>query len=716
MIGQADLIARVKRYDPGADEAAIHRAYDFAVVAHGSQTRASGDPYYSHPVEVAAILTEYGLDASSIVTALLHDTLEDTEVTINELTTQFGPEIAQLVDGVSKLSQLELQSDKAKQAENFRKLVLAMSRDIRVLLVKLADRLHNMRTLCHIESAEKRRAIARETMEIYSPLAERIGMHTIKDELEDLAFAVLNQDARDSVLRRLEFLREKGAPVVEVIIAELKQVLADEGVAADVSGREKAPYAVWCKMQRKNVTFEQLFDVMAFRIIVNDVSDCYLALGVIHGRYPVVPGRFKDYISMPKPNGYSSLHTGILGPERHRIEIQIRTGDMHQVAERGVSAHWQYKQGPAGSKDRRTYRWLQELLEILESAAGPEEFLEHTRLEMFQDQVFCFSPKGDVYALPNGATIIDFAYAVHSEVGDHCVGGKINGRMLPLRTMIQNGDQVEILTSKNQTPSPEWEQIVVTGKARSRVRRFVRMEQRRQYVSLGRAILDRAFSKEGHKAGKRVLKGVLDKLHAASVEDLYAHVGAGRLTGRDVVLTAFPKTAPQTADGEIVPIARARALKAGQKTAPIPIKGLIPGVAVHFAKCCYPLPGDRIVGIVTTGKGVTIHTIDCDTLASFADSPERWLDVAWDSAGEDGEHRVARIKVVLVNEPGSLSELATAIAKNGGNISNLKITNRTIDFFEMLVDVEVRDRRHFANTLATLRATPGINSVERARG
>ena len=714
MLRQVELIERVKRYDPGADEAVIKRAYEFAMAAHGSQTRASGDPYYSHPIEVAGILTDYRLDASSIVTALLHDTLEDTDVTFDELKSTFGLEIAQLVDGVSKLSQLELQSDKAKQAENFRKLVLAMSRDIRVLLVKLADRLHNMRTLRHIESEEKRRRIARETMDIFAPLAERIGMRPIKDELEDLAFAELNQDALDSVLRRLDFLRREGGDLVGAIIAELNQTLAKGGVTAEVSGREKAPYAVWCKMQRKNVSFEQLSDIMAFRIVVETVPDCYLALGVMHGRYPVVPGRFKDFISMSKPNGYRSLHTGILGPEDHRIEIQIRTQDMHDIAEYGVAAHWQYKQGRARPKEGHKYRWLQELLEILESAAGPEEFLEHTRLEMFQDQVFCFSPKGDVYALPRGATVIDFAYAVHSEVGDHCVGGKINGRMVPLRTQIQNGDQIEILTSKNQTPSPEWEQIVVTGKARSRVRRFVRQEQRLQFVSLGHAILDKAFGREGHKLSDCALKGKISRLKCDTIEDLYAKVGEGRYTGREVVQAVFPETGKEAKDGKVVPIARER--KAAKKVQPIPIKGLIPGMAVHLAKCCYPLPGDRIVGIVSTGKGVTIHTIDCDTLASFADSPERWLDVAWHTDGEEGGTRVGRIKVVLVNEPGSLSELATAIARNGGNISNLKITNRNLDFFEMLVDVEVRDRRHFANTLAALRATPGINSVERARG
>ena len=715
MMRQAELIERVRAYHPGADEDAISRAYEFAMLAHGSQTRASGDPYFSHPLEVAGILTQYCLDSASIVTALLHDTLEDTAATEKEIEDRFGAEIAQLVDGVTKLSRLEWQSDKAQQAENFRKLVLATSRDIRVLLVKLADRLHNMRTLRHIPDPEKRRRIARETMDIYAPLAQRIGMQALKDELEDTAFAELNPDARDSIMRRLEFLRARGGDLIGRILDELRQVVAEAQVEAEIAGREKAPYSVWRKMHNKSVGFEQLSDIMAFRIIVDSVADCYAALGVIHGRYPVVPGRFKDFISMPKRNGYRSLHTAVLGPEGQRIEVQIRTQDMQDEAERGVAAHWQYKQGDVAPSDGRRYRWLQELLEILESAAGPEEFLEHTKLEMFHDQVFCFSPKGEVYALPRGATTIDFAYAVHSEVGDHCVGGKVNGRLMPLHTALTNGDQVEILTSRRQKPSPEWEHIVITGKARSRIRRYVRQEQRRQYQSLGHKILEKAFRKEGHDCGEKALKPVLGDFQCSAVEDLYAKVGEGLHTAREVLRAAYPQSQDNEAKAEFVPPARPRRRSKAAADA-IPIKGLIPGMALHFAKCCYPLQGDRIVGIVTTGKGVTIHTIDCDTLASFADSPERWLDVAWNPSDEDAPAgQVGRLSVVLVNEPGSLSELATLIAKSEANITNLKITHRNVDFFQMLVDVEVRNRRQFSSMMAALRGSPAINSVERAR-
>ncbi len=713
MIRQFELVERVKAYDPAVDEDALNRAYVFSMKAHGSQTRASGDPYFSHPLEVAGILTRYRLDGASIVTALLHDTLEDTKVSFDDLKQSFGEEVAQLVDGVTKLSQLELQSDKAKQAENFRKLVLAMSRDIRVLLVKLADRLHNMRTLSHIRSADKKRRIARETMDIYAPLAERIGMNDIKDELQDLAFQELNPDARDSVLKRLGFLREKGGEsLIGRILDELEEILAEGGVKAVMSGREKAPYSIWGKMQHRQVGFEALSDIMAFRAVVETVADCYQALGVIHSHYPLIPGRFKDYISTPKQNGYRSLHTGVVGPEGQRIEVQIRTTEMHDIAERGVAAHWQYKEGLQHPTDGRQYRWLQELLDILESAAGPEEFLEHTKLEMFHDQVFCFSPKGDVYALPQGATPIDFAYAVHSEVGDHCVGAKVNGRMVPLRVALQNGDQVEILTSKKQTPSPEWEQVVVTGKARSRIRRFVHREQQKQYVSLGRDILEKSAQKAKRELTEAMLRKVTEALHCDRLEDLYARVGDGQITAREVIDKVYPESKRLIPSLNLGRRARPKS-KAGDHA--VPIRGLIPGMAMHLAKCCYPLPGDRIVGIVTTGKGVTIHTIDCDTLANFSDSPERWLDVAWDVGdGQDGK-LVSRLLAVLINEPGSLGDLASVIAKHEGNISNLKFTNRTVDFFDMMVDVEVRDAKHLATIVAALRAAPAVVSVSRAR-
>jgi GTP pyrophosphokinase len=711
MMRQFELVELIKSYDPKADEAALNGAYVYSMKAHGSQLRASGDPYFSHPVEVAGLLAQMKLDTASIVTGLLHDTVEDTVATLDDIERLFGPEIARLVDGVTKLSRIELQSDKTKQAENFRKLVLAMSEDIRVLLVKLADRLHNMRTLHFIEGEDRRRRIARETMDIYVPLAERIGMHRMKDELEDLAFQELHPDARASITARLGFLREQGGDLVSRIVTEMTETLREGGLAATISGREKSPYSIWRKMQRKNVSFEQLADVMAFRVLVDSVGDCYQALGIIHSAYPVVPGRFKDYISTPKPNNYRSLHTGVIGPERQRIEVQIRTGDMHEVAELGVAAHWIYKQR-IGRVDGRQYRWLRELLEILEQASNPEEFLEHTKLEMFQDQVFAFTPKGDLIALPRGSTPVDFAYAVHSEIGDTCVGAKINGRLLPLRTQLQNGDQVEIVTSKAQTPSPTWERFVVTGKARARIRRFVRTQQRAQYLDLGRAIVQKAFRQQGHDFSERPLHAVLAQFNCAAVEDLYVAVGEGLATGREVANAVFPQ--PPEDKNKVVPLNRARRRGTGRDMA-VPIRGLIPGMALHFAGCCHPLPGERIVGIVTTGKGVTIHTIDCDTLGSFADEPERWLDVAWSSDDAEATH-IGRINVTIANEPGNLGSLTTAIGKQGGNITNLKITNRSTDFFEIMVDIEVGDVKHLSTIIAALRATPVINSVERARG
>ncbi|MCP5368106.1 MAG: bifunctional (p)ppGpp synthetase/guanosine-3',5'-bis(diphosphate) 3'-pyrophosphohydrolase [Hyphomicrobiales bacterium] len=716
MIRQFELVEMVKSYDKSADEDALNRAYVFAMKAHGSQKRASGDPYFSHPLEVAGILTHYKLDSNSIITALLHDTIEDTPATLDEIQQKFGGEIARLIDGVTKLTRIELQSDHAKQAENFRKLLLAMSEDIRVLLVKLADRLHNMRTLHFIKSEDKRRRIAMETMDIYAPLAERIGMQEMKSELEDLAFAQLNPDARNSIMSRLDFLRQEGGALVDRIVDELRKTLEGAGIHAQVSGREKSPYSVWRKMQQKDIGFEQLSDIMAFRIIVDSVEDCYRALGIAHSAWPVVPGRFKDYISTPKPNGYRSLHTGVFGPEQHRIELQIRTAEMHEVAEFGVAAHWQYKQGEEYRKDGRQYRWLRELLDILEHAAGPEDFLEHTKLEMFQDQVFCFTPRGDLINLPQGATPVDFAYAVHSEVGDTCVGAKINGRMMPLRTALKNGDQVEILTSKAQTPSPTWEQFVVTGKARARIRRFVRLRQREQYVELGRAILVRAFKEEGYEYSDKAVAGVIKGLDADSVTELCAQVGMGHRSGREVLEAVFPGTRKRRMVDKVVSLARARTRRSKAKEAAIPIKGLIPGMAVHYAGCCHPLPGDRIVGIITTGKGVTIHTIDCDTLEDFADTPERWIDVSWDRESEEAEAHVGRVNLTVLNEPGGLGTLSMVIAKNHGNISNLKITNRTQDFFDMLIDIEVKDLRHLTDIIAALRATPVINSVERARG
>lgn len=710
MIRQFELVEMVKSYDPHADEDALNRAYVFAMKAHGSQKRASGDPYFLHPLEVAGILTDYHLDTGSIITALLHDTIEDTPATIEEIESLFGPEIARLVDGVTKLTRIEFQSDHEKQAENFRKLVLAMSEDIRVLLVKLADRVHNMRTLHHIPREEKRRRIAMETMDIYAPLAERIGMQELKAELEDCAFAELNPDARRSVVKRLDFLRDQGGDLIPDILSELTETLSKKGVEAEVSGREKTAYSIWRKMQQKNVSFEQLSDIMAFRIVVEGLDNCYRALGIIHRAYRMVPGRFKDFISTPKPNGYSSLHTGILGPHRHRIEIQIRTRDMHEIAERGVAAHWQYKQG-YGKTEGRQYHWLRQLLEILESTAGPEEFLEHTKLEMYQDQVFCFTPRGDLINLPQRGTPVDFAYAVHTEVGDTCVGAKINGRMMPLRTQLRNGDQVEVLTSKAQTPSPTWERFVATGKARAHIRRYVRMQEREEYEKLGNSILGKTFRDDGFEVSEKGLLGVLKRFKMPSVKELVSQVGSGNLSARDLLEAVYPATKRKTLqdDDNVIPLGSAR------KAQGVPIKGLIPGMAMHFDDCCHPLPGDRIVGIMVPDRGINIHTIDCDGLLEFQETADEWLDLAWETDSGIEAH-VGRIELTVVNEPGTLGELSNVIARHEGNISNLKIKSRSVDFFDMQIDIEVHNVKHLTDIIAALRASSSVNTVDRARG
>lgn len=721
MIRQVDLVEKVKSYDADCDEDAINRAYIFAMQAHGTQKRASGDPYFSHPVEVAYYLTSLKLDTASIITALLHDTVEDTEATIEQIEQLFGKEIATLVDGVTKLNRLEIKSESAKQAENFRKLVVAMSEDLRVLLVKLADRLHNMSTLHFIKNPDKRKRIARETLDIYAPLAERIGMRQMKDELQELSFAELYPEARDSIAKRMDFLRKQGKTEVKKIEKIITNLLEENGVKnARVEGREKHPYSIWRKMETKNISFEQLSDIVAFRVIVKEVPECYQTLGIIHANFHTVPGRFKDFISTSKSNGYQSIHTSVIGPNQQRIEIQIRSQDMHEIAEYGLAAHWSYKQGISSQMDGKQFRWVRELLEILEKTEDPEEFLENTKLEMFHDQVFCFTPKGDIMALPRGSTPVDFAFAVHSGVGNACVGAKVNGRIVPLKTQLKNGDQVDIITSKNQTPSPTWERFVVTGKARSEIRKFIRTQQRKEYVNLGKAILTKTFKQEHKDLSDRVVEGVLDALKRKTLDDLYADVGEGLLPRQQVYAAVFgdvPAEPPKKKRQFSIPLLKKAddTINGGGKVA-VPIKGLIPGMAIHFAGCCHPIPGDEIVGIVTTGKGVTIHTMDCDTLENYADSPERWIDVSWDMAGKENSIYVGRIKTVLSHETAALATVANVISREAGNINNLKIVNRNTDFFELLVDIEVKDARHLQNIIAGLRAKDVVQAVERYQG
>lgn len=702
---------RVKSYDTSANEDALNKAYVFSMKAHGSQRRASGDPYFSHPLEVAGILTKMRLDHYTIITALLHDTVEDTNVTVEEIGRMFGKEIASLVDGVTKLSRIDLVSDSRKQAENFRKLVIAMSDDIRVLLVKLADRLHNMRTLHFISDKEKRRRIAFETMDIYSPLAERIGIHELKDELEFLAFKELNEDAFKTVTSRLDVLVREGSNTIKYIENELLKKCHEGGIEVEISGRAKSPYSVWQKMQRKSVNIEQLSDIVAFRLLVENRMDCYNLLGLLHTSYPVLPGRFKDYISTPKPNGYQSLHTGIIGPKRQRIEIQIRTHSMHEIAELGVAAHWSYKHGKSITTEGKQYRWLRELLEILDQASDPEEFLEHTRLEMYQDQVFAFTPKGELIALPRGANPVDFAYAVHSEVGDTCVAARINGRLRPLNTQLENGDQVLVETSKNASPSPLWEKFVVTGKAKASIRRFVRNERYEQFCDLGKAIFQKTLKKMSIRYSQKLLLKIMEELKYEKVEDVLAAIGEGEVSTDEIIKVITPenKFSISSNTSNVVDF------NDKKQNNSIPLKGLIPGMAFHYAHCCHPLPGEKIVGITSTGKGITIHTIDCETLEGFQAMPERWLDVSWD-VNANSPKQIGRLGVVLENEPGSLGSLTSIIGKSGGNIINLKIITRAIDFFEMQIDVEVNDIKHLRNIIGALRATPVITSVERARG
>jgi GTP pyrophosphokinase len=727
IIRQFELTEKVHAYDPKADTSLIDAAYVLAMQAHGNQRRDNGDPYITHPVAVADILAGYRLDTASIITGLLHDTIEDTTVRLPDIESRFGKEIAGLVDGVTKLTRLELQSDRTKQAENFRKLVLAMSRDIRVLLVKLADRLHNMRTLHFVRSTERRERIARETMEIYAPLAERIGMDAVKTELQTLSFMQLEPEAYATIQARLNFLRGQGADVIEEVKQELARVCREAGVAViEVTGREKSPYSIWEKMHRRNVAFEQLSDIMAFRVVVPTKGDCYAALGAVHSAYPVIAGRFKDYISTPKSNGYQSLHTGVTlrEPRNQKIEVQIRTPDMNDVAENGVASHWLYKtrEGKADLREVQQFGWVQDLLEILENSSAPDEFLENTKLELYDDQVFCFTPKGRLIPLPRGATPVDFAYAVHSQVGDTCVGAKINGRLMPLRHQLQNGDQVEIMTARGGTPSPQWERFVVTGKARARIRRFIHQEQRQQSREAGRAELAKAFRQAGVDGSEKALEPALKGLKIASVDELYIAVGNGNLTARDVVHAAYPELRQAQRAPRMIPMLPRGVRPAARADHGMPVTGLVPGMAYSFGGCCHPIPGDEIVGIVTTGKGVTIHARECQTLNGFAATPERFIDIDWNyevigRTGADGKGHghTARISVISANEPTALANMTNAVAKQDGAIANLKIVNRQQDFMEALVDVDVRDLSHLSKVIAGLRGASGIKGVERMK-
>lgn len=692
----SELLEKVKSYDRNTDVGLLEKACRFSEEAHASQRRASGDPYFSHPFSVACILCDMKLDAASIITGLLHDVLEDTLKTGEEIKENFGSEVLALVRGVTKLNKIGLQSEHASQGENFRKLVLAMSSDIRVLLVKLADRLHNMRTLQHVSSVEKRKRIALETLEIYAPLAERMGMQEMKVELEELSFMELYPEERQSILARLALFYDQGKGLVDKIVKELEDILKNHQIEGIVVGRKKTTYSIWQKIKRKNVNLDQLVDIMAFRIIVNSIPEVYTVLGLIHTTYAMIPGRFKDYISCPKTNKYQSIHTTIVGPYQHRIEVQIRTHEMDYVAELGVAAHWEYKEGIVSS-DTRQYRWLRGLLDILEHSSGPEEFLEHTKLEMFQDQVFCFTPKGDVISLPNGATPIDFAYAVHSEVGDRCIGAKVNGSHVSLKSLLQNGDQVEITTSPSHKPLPIWERYAVTGKARARVRRHLRTEEKSQSINLGRSILKELFEKECLVYNESLIKSFLEDLGFPSFEDLCASIGSGEVRAINILYNLYPDHQFSSEEEKV--------------SSGIPIKGLIPGIGLHFADCCCPIPEDLIKGEITKGVGLIVHRAGCDVIQQ--EDKKEDFPLSWDQYPTFGEGYKSRICLDLSNEPGALGAAAFLIGRYKVNIINLEILEQVGSRVRIRVDIQVQGLSHLEALLMALQSHPMIFHAER---
>ncbi len=733
LMRQYDLIERVKHYNPSANEELLNRAYVYAMRAQGEQKRASGDPYISHPLEVAAILTDLKLDDATIAAALLHDTIEDTDATRAEIDRLFGHEIGLLVEGLTKLKRLELVSREAKQAENLRKLLLAIADDVRVLLIKLADRLHNMRTLAY-QPPEARRRTADETLEIYAPLAGRMGMQEMREELEDLAFRELNPDAYKVLTERLETLAARSSGWITEIEQQLTKKLADRGIAAEVSGRRKRAYSIWRKMERKAVGFEQLSDIFGFRVVVGNAAECYQALGIVHTTWPVVPGRFKDYISTPKQNDYRSIHTTVIGPGKQRVELQIRTRDMQQIAEYGIAAHALYKDELGSptemlARESSAYAWLRRTIELLAEGSDPEEFLEHTKLELFHDQVFCFTPKGMLIALPRGATPIDFAYAVHTDVGNMAIGAKINGKIGPLSSALQNGDEVQILTSKAQTAPPTaWESIVVTGKARDAIRRATRDAVRSQYSGLGRRMVERLCERAKIEYSDEKLQGALPRLARASIDDVMSAVGRGEMKASDVARAMYPdykdeRVAPVVPKSESgwFGLKFARALKfkvpaVDEYGAAIPIRGINSDLPVRFAPKGGAVPGDRIVGIMTPGEGITIYPIQSEALKQFEDEPDRWLDVRWDIDDKAPQRFPAQLAVQSVNSPGTLAQIAQVIAEHDGNIDNIKMTRQSPDFTELTIDLEVYNLKHLTSIISQLRAKKVVANAERVNG
>jgi GTP pyrophosphokinase len=718
MLQVQDIIERVRAYQPSVDADLIQRAYNFSSRAHDGQKRKSGEPYFVHPVSVAGIITELRLDAASVAAGLLHDVVEDTLATTGDIERDFGTEVANLVDGVTKLSQINFTSKEDRQAENFRKMVVAMARDIRVLLVKLCDRVDNMRTLEHMKRESQER-IARETLEIYAPLANRLGIAGFKTELEDLSFKYLEPEGYAEVAQGIAKTKRERDKYISDVSKTLATRLAEQGFAAEVTGRAKHLYSIWRKMKSQERSIDEIHDLIAFRVLVESVGDCYASLGVIHSRWTPVPGRFKDYIALPKPNMYQSLHTTLIGPGQERIEVQIRTHEMHRVAERGIAAHWKYKDKQSGGiadQDAARFGWLRQLLEWQKDLKDPAEFLEGVKVDLFQDEVYVFTPKGDVRVFPRGSTPVDFAYAIHTRLGDQITGARVNGKLEPLRYKLRNGDVIEIVTSTTQQPSKDWLEFVATTRAKAKIRNYFRQEQRDKSLRLGRELLERELHRASISLNKLLknhneMRKLLEELKVSNSEELFISIGYGKVDPKEVVTVLVPsagdtpKPADEIREGQIAKLVR-KVIKGDEGG--IRLNG-IDDVLVRYAKCCNPLPGDDILGFITRGRGITIHRRGCSK--AFDTDPERRVEIAWDSKAKI--NRAVQLRVITQNQPGILAQVGHTFNTLSINISEANCRagddGRAVNLFTFVCP----DLQALKNVMKAIQKLKGVVVVER---
>ena len=704
-MSQSQLVDRILVNKPEADRVILNKAYIFGTEMHGRQLRASGDPYFSHPIEVAGILSDLKLDTTSVVCALLHDTIEDTSATIQDIEENFGKEVAKLVDGVTKLTLLEGKPDSTKQAENFRKLLLASASDIRILLIKLADRLHNMRTLHFIKDQKKRKRISRETLEIYAPLAGRIGMQELKEELEDLSFTFFEPKIRDILIERLRTSKKKKSKIVQFTKKELEKTLKKNKIKCSVFGREKTPYSIWKKLEIQHKSLEQLSDIFAFRVCVETIQECYEVLGILHCEWQAIPGKFKDYISTPKKNGYQSLHTTLIGPQNQRVEVQIRTEKMNDLAERGIAAHWIYKDNDDVERDYlSSIEWINDLVDILNRDGATEEFLENTKLELFLDQIYAFTPKGTLVALPRNATALDFAYAVHTDLGNFCSRVKINGVDKPRRTVLHNGDEVEILKSKSPVALESLQEFVKTGKAKSAIIRSIKEKKSHNQRLLGKAIIKSVFSSHRKKPTRDILERSFGALEVNSLKSLYELVGSGDSSGSQVYDLVFPNNKRKKRKKNYYI----------EKNISIPVQGLHSDMPAQFAENSFLVPGDKIVGIILPEKGITIFPVDSLELVNYEKSPESWIKLEWK---KDIDFTfTSRIRITIINEVGVLNSITSTIADYGGNITNLILNEKDSDFYNLIIDINVNDNKHISDIVKSLDGLPVVEAVNRFIG